>query len=212
MSSSTRLVLLAALCAGALLVGVELMVTAVALPRILNDLANWTQLRSASWIVNAYLLAYIATMPLAGRAADRYGVPHLLMGALALFALGSVLSGISQTLDQLVAARVVQGVGAGAILPLATAGASLLYSGPARARALGLVGGSTFLGMAVGPFLGAAVLGSFELHTALGGNGPRRLAHRRDALAVVALGLPAGCAAGHRGAQLRLGSRARLAG
>jgi MFS family permease len=138
------------------------MITAVALPTILQSLADWTQLRRASWIVNAYLLAYIATMPLAGRAADRFGLPRLFMLSLGLFAVGSALSGVAQSLDQLIAARVVQGIGGGAIVPLATAGASLLYDGPARARALGIVGACTFLGMAIGPFAGATVLQVFD--------------------------------------------------
>jgi MFS family permease len=166
MSSRARLLLLAALSGGALIVGVELMITAVALPSILQSLADWTQLRRASWIVNAYLLAYIATMPLAGRAADRFGLPRLFMLALGLFAVGSALSGVAQSLDQLIAARVIQGVGGGAIVPLATAGASLLYEGPARSRALGIVGACTFLGMAIGPFAGASVLQVFDFSAA----------------------------------------------
>ena len=163
MSSRARLILLAAMSAGSLMVGVELMVTAVALPNILGSLADWTQLRRASWIINGYLLAYIATMPLAGRAADRFGLPRLFMLALATFAAGSILSGMAQSLDQLIAARVLQGIGGGAIVPLATAGASLLYSGHARARALGVVGACTFLGMAIGPFAGATILQLFDL-------------------------------------------------
>ena len=138
------------------------MITAVALPTILQSLADWTQLRRASWIVNAYLLAYIATMPLAGRAADRFGLPRLFMLSLGLFAVGSGLSGVAQSLDQLIAARVIQGIGGGAIVPLATAGASLLFDGPARSRALGIVGACTFLGMAIGPFAGATVLQVFD--------------------------------------------------
>lgn len=170
-SRGTRLIVLAALCAGALLVGIELFITAVALPRIVADLGDWTQLRRASWIVNGYLLSYIATMPLAGRAADRFGLTRLFLAALGVFAIGSLLSGLSQTLDQLIAARLLQGVGAGAILPLATAGASHLYTGPSRARALGIVGACTFLGMALGPFLGATVLQVFQLGPALGAMG-----------------------------------------
>jgi MFS family permease len=170
MSARSRSVLLAALCAGALLVGIELLITAVALPRIVADLADWTQLRRASWVVNGYLLAYIAMMPLAGRLGDRYGIPRLYMLALAVFALGSVLSGAAGSLDWLIVARIVQGLGAGAILPLATAGASHLYDGPARARAIGVVGACTFLGMALGPFLGAGVLEWFDLAAALQGS------------------------------------------
>ena len=163
----SRLVLLISLGLGAALVGVELLITAVALPAILADLTDWTELRRASWIVNGYLLAYIATMPLAGRAADRFGLPLLTGLALAVFAVGSVFAGAAQDLDQLIAARVLQGIGGGAIVPLATAGASHLYEGPARARALGFVGALTFLGMAIGPFLGATVLQGLELGTGL---------------------------------------------
>src|SRR6478752_5334035 len=70
-------VLLVMLGAGVFLAGLELMITAVALPSILADLADWTQLRHASWIVNGYLLVYVVTMPLAGRAADVWGTRRL---------------------------------------------------------------------------------------------------------------------------------------
>jgi MFS family permease len=167
----TRLVLLAALGLGAALVGAELLVTAVALPTIVSDLADWTQLRRASWVVNGYLLAYIAAMPLAGRLGDRFGVPGPFAASLAVFALGSVLAGAAQDLDQLVAARLLQGAGGGAVVPLATAGASELFRGHERDRALGAIGALTFLGMAVGPFVGAAVLDGLDFSAALGARG-----------------------------------------
>lgn len=171
MSRDDRLVLLAVLCLASAFVGVELMAVSVALPSLVEDLADWGQLRRASWVINAYLLAYIAVMPLAGRAADRFGLPRLLMLALALFAIGSLLSGAAGSLDTLVAARIVQGMGGGAILPLATAGASQLFEGHARARALGAVNAANFLGMALGPFFGATVLERFDLGPALMGAG-----------------------------------------
>lgn len=155
--------MLAALGLGVLLVGVELMVTAVALPRIIADLADWTRLREASWIVNGYLVAYVTVMPLAGRAADRYRVPTLFGLSLAVFAAGSLAAGAATSLESLIAARVVQGLGAGAIVPLATAGASHLFEGHTRARAIGLVSALTFLGMAIGPFVGATILQTFDL-------------------------------------------------
>lgn len=171
-SRAAGLVLLATFGLGAALVGVELLVTAVALPRIIADLADWTELRRASWIVNGYLLAYIAAMPLAGRLGDRFGVPLPFALSLAVFALGSLLAGAAQELDQLVAARLVQGAGGGAVVPLATAGASGLFAGAARARAIGVVGALTFLGMAAGPFVGAAVLDSLDLGGALAASAP----------------------------------------
>ena len=163
MSRIARLTLLAALSVGVFLVGVELLVTAVALPRIVADLADWTQLRKASWIINAYLVAYVAVMPLAGRAADRFNLPALFGASLGVFAIGSLLAGAASNLDWLIGARVIQGLGAGAIVPLATAGASHLFEGPARARAIGVIGALTFLGMAAGPFVGATILQTLEL-------------------------------------------------
>ena len=171
MTISSRAVLLAAFATGAMLVGAELLITAVALPAIINDIAGWTELRRASWIVNGYLLAYIAVMPLAGRASDRYGLPRLLIGGLLLFAVGSILAGAAQSLDWLIAARVVQGLGGGTVVPLATAGAGHLYDGPGRSRALGVVGAATFLGMALGPFVGAFILSGFELGPAFASAG-----------------------------------------
>ncbi|MFH0750414.1 MAG: MFS transporter [Chloroflexota bacterium] len=158
MDRRVALVLLAVLGTGVFLAGLELMITAVALPAIVVDLGSWTELRHASWIINAYLLVYVGTMPLAGRLADVWGARRLFLAALVCFTLGSLLAGIAQTLDQLIAARAVQALGGGALVPVATAAASHLFEGHERPRALGVIGALTFLGMAAGPFLGAAIL------------------------------------------------------
>ncbi len=169
MSRNARLVVLAALGLGVFLVGVELMVTAVALPQILSTLTDWTQLRHASWIINGYLVAYVAVMPLAGRAADRYNLAALYCASLIAFSLGSFAAGSASSLDWLIAARVVQGAGAGAIFPLATAAAGHLFEGNARARAIGAVSSLSFLGMAAGPFVGASILEAFSASSGLPG-------------------------------------------
>jgi MFS family permease len=159
--------LLSVLGIGVFLAGLELMVTAVALPQILATMANWTDLRKASWIINGYLLVYVVTMPLAGRLTDLWGARRLFLTALAVFTVGSLLAGLSQNLDQLIAARLIQAIGGGAIIPVATAAASHLFEGAARPRALGVIGALTFLGMAAGPFVGAAVLETVHPETAL---------------------------------------------
>ena len=157
MDRARPLVLLVVFGTGVFLAGLELMITAVALPSILADLvaANgttaWLELRKASWIVNGYLLVYILVMPLAGRLADLWGARRLFLGALAVFTVGSALAGAAQDLDQLIAARLVQAVGGGVLVPVGTAAAAHLYDGPAGPRALGVIGALTFLGMAVGP-------------------------------------------------------------
>jgi MFS family permease len=177
MDRRSALVLLAVFGTGVFLAGLELMITAVALPSILADLVAdngttaWLELRKASWIVNGYLLVYILVMPLAGRLADLWGARRLFLGALAVFTVGSLLAGAAQDLDQLIAARLVQAAGGGVLVPVGTAAAAHLYGGHARARALGVIGALTFLGMAAGPFLGAAVLAAFHPDEALIGAG-----------------------------------------
>jgi MFS family permease len=152
---------------GAFLSGLELMITAVALPAIVVDLADWTALRTASWIINGYLLVSIVVMPLAGQLSDRHGVRRVFLAGLAIFVAGSILAGRATGLGDLIAARLVQALGGGSLVPVATAAASHLFGGDARARALGAVGGLTFLGMAAGPFAGAWVMQTIHPAAAL---------------------------------------------
>ena len=167
--------LLAVFGIGVFLAGLELMITATALPSILLDLAvtdqlgkpAFSELRHASWIVNGYLLAYVVAMPLAGRLADMWGARRLFLGALVVFVAGSLVAGRGQTLDELILGRVIQGIGGGVLVPVGTAAASHLFEGHDRPRALGIIGGLTFLGMAAGPFLGAAILGGLNVSSGL---------------------------------------------
>jgi MFS family permease len=167
MTRPAALVLLAVFGAGVFLAGLELMITAVALPAIILDFTSddvfaFAELRKASWVVNGYLLAYVVAMPLAGRLSDLWGARRLFLVALVVFIVGSIAAGAAPTLDLLIAARVVQALGGGALVPVGTAAASHLFAGHARPRALGVIGALTFLGMAAGPFLGAAILGGLH--------------------------------------------------
>jgi MFS family permease len=177
MDRRAAIVLLIVFGTGVFLAGLELMITAVALPSILVDLADptgasaWIELRKASWIINGYLLVYIVTMPLAGRLADLWGARRLFFGALVVFVLGSALAGAAQDLDQLIAARLLQGAGGGVLVPVGTAAASHLFGGAARPRALGVIGALTFLGMAAGPVAGATILSAIHADAALGLSG-----------------------------------------
>ena len=109
---------------GVLIGGAELMVVAIALPSIVADFGGWADLARVSWIVNAYLLAYVVAMPLAGRGADLWGARRLYVIALLLFIIGSAGAGLSRAagpengLTWLIVARVVQGFGGGALVPL----------------------------------------------------------------------------------------------
>ena len=132
------------------------------------------------------------------------------MGALVVFIVGSVAGRRApRRLDQLIAARLVQAVGGGVLVPVGTAAASHLYGGaaPARARS-GVIGALTFLGMAAGPFVGAAILASVHPEAALEAAGwtARSLRPR----ARLALGLLPQRPDRHRRAGPRLGGFGRL--
>ncbi|HEX3427865.1 MAG TPA: MFS transporter, partial [Candidatus Limnocylindrales bacterium] len=175
MTRFTAWSLLAVFGIGVFLAGLELMITATALPSILLDLAAtdqlgkpaFSELRHASWILNGYLLAYVVAMPLAGRLADVWGTRRLFLAALVIFIGGSLVAGRAQSIDELILGRVIQGIGGGVLVPVGTAAASHLFEGHDRPRALGIIGALTFLGMAAGPFLGAAILGGLDVGSGL---------------------------------------------
>jgi MFS family permease len=176
MSRGAALVLLGVFGAGVFLAGLELMITAVALPAIIlafapDPIFAFKELREASWIINGYLLVYVVAMPLAGRLSDLWGARRLFLAALGVFIVGSALAGRAQSLEELIAARLVQAAGGGILVPVGTAAASHLFEGHARPRALGVIGGLTFLGMAAGPFLGAAILDGLHVDVALARGG-----------------------------------------
>jgi len=115
-----------------------------------------TEFSQAAWIVNGYLIAYAVAMPLTGRVADVYGRVRVFIACLAIFALGSIGVALAPNLVLLVAARYVQAIGGGGLLPVGFAiGAELARE--RRAAVLGAFAacnnGSTFLG----PIWGAAV-------------------------------------------------------
>ena len=106
------------------------LVVSTALPRIVGDLGGVTHL---SWVVTAYVLASTVTTPLYGKLGDLYGRKRLLMIAIVIFLVGSALSGLAHSMDQLIAFRALQGLGAGGLMVGAIATIGDLVS-PARAR------------------------------------------------------------------------------
>lgn len=151
--------LLAAL--SAVFVGaLDLTVIASILPRMVTDLEiNTADIDRYVWIVNGYLLAYIVAIPVVGRISDLAGRKAAFFGALAAFALGSLICAVSDGLGAIVAGRAIQGAGGGALLPLAMALVGDLLPRDRRAGTLGLVGAIDTLGWVMGPLWGALIIG-----------------------------------------------------
>jgi EmrB/QacA subfamily drug resistance transporter len=129
----------------------------IAFPDIRSSFAT-TSLAGLSWILTAYNIVFAALLVPAGRLADRTGRRRTFMGGLVLFLASSVAAGLAPTVDVLVAARVVQAVGAAALVP--TSLALLLPEFPLaqRATATGIWGAMGAIAAAVGPSLGGALV------------------------------------------------------
>lgn len=138
----------------------DLMVVATMLRPMINDfeLVIPDDLDDAAWIVNVYLIAYIAVMPVAGRLSDVVGRRAVFMGALAVFLVGSLVVPAAGTLPLLLVGRVLTALGGGALVPVAFAVAGDLYTGADRARALGLLGAVETMGWVWGPLYGAILV------------------------------------------------------
>ena len=112
----------------------------------------------AQWVISLYTLALGISTPLSGFLGDRFGVKRIYLGGLALFGVGSLLSGLSPTLTLLIVSRAIQGIGGGIALPLGTA---LLFSAfPPRERgtAFGIFGIVLVFAPASGPLLGGLLV------------------------------------------------------
>lgn len=138
----------------------DLTVISTLLPGIIFDLAiPFTELDRAAWVVTAYLLAYTVAIPLLGRLSDRAGRWAIFLGALALFAAGSLWCARAGDLGGLIAGRAVQALGGGAMVPVTMALSADLLPPGRRATALGLVAAVDTAGWVAGPLYGAAVVG-----------------------------------------------------
>jgi MFS family permease len=115
-------------------------------------------LDDAAWIVNAYLIAFVAVMPLAGRLSDVVGRRRTFVAAWLIFLVGTIWIPLSDTLGMLLTGRVLTAIGGGAMVPVALAVVGDVYPERQRARALGTLGAIETLGWVWGPLYGALLV------------------------------------------------------
>ncbi len=115
-------------------------------------------LDDAAWIVNAYLIAFIAVMPIAGRVSDVIGRRRTFLIAYAVFMVGTIWIPLSDSLGTLLVGRVLTAIGGGAMVPIALAVVGDVYPVARRARALGTLGAIETLGWVWGPLYGAMLV------------------------------------------------------
>jgi EmrB/QacA subfamily drug resistance transporter len=122
------------------------------------------RLDDAVWIVNAYLIAYVAVMPFAGRLSDLLGRRNVYIGSMALFLIGSIWIPQATDLSSLIAGRVMTAIGGGAMVPIAMAVAADVYESSRRPSALGALGAVETAGWVWGPLYGALLVYYLSWH------------------------------------------------
>jgi len=140
------------------LASLESTVVSTAMPTIIGELHG---LPVYSWVFSAYLLSATVTMPIYGRLADLYGRRRIMLIAISLFVAGAATCAAARTMTQLIAARVLQGLGAGGLMPVALIVSGDLFTLRERARIQGLFSGVWGVASLVGPILGAFLTVTF---------------------------------------------------
>jgi len=157
--ASSRAVLIV-VAFGVFIAADDLTVVTTMLRPIISDLGIILPdgLDDAAWIVNAYLIAYVAVMPFMGRLSDVLGRRRVYIAALTLFLVGSIIIPMTNTLGPFLFGRILTAMGGGALVPIGMAAVSDAYKEKKRARALGVLSAVDTLGWVWGPLYGAMII------------------------------------------------------
>ena len=133
------------------LIAIDSTILATAVPSIVDDIGGFSQF---PWLFSIYLLAQAVSVPVYGKLADMVGRKPIMLVGIALFLLGSVLCGFAWSMPALIAFRAVQGLGAGAVGPVAFTMVGVIYTVEERARVQGYIASVWAMSSVVGPTLG----------------------------------------------------------
>ena len=131
-------------------------IVTIALPHMLRDLE--ASLSEGMWVTSAYLLAYAVPLLITGRMGDRFGQKNLYMIGMGIFTLASLWCGLAADVESLIAARVVQGLGASLMTPQTMSLITLMFPPNARGVAMSIWGATAGIAALVGPILGGVLV------------------------------------------------------
>ena len=138
------------------------LVVGIALPTIRADLGG--SIESLEWTVNAYTLSFAVLLITGAALGDRFGRKRMFLIGVGIFTGASALAALSPSIEALIAARAIQGVGAAIVTPLTLTLVSQAFPPEKRGAALGIWGGISGLGVALGPFVGGLVVEGVSWH------------------------------------------------
>ncbi|BDZ45264.1 DHA2 family efflux MFS transporter permease subunit [Naasia aerilata] len=144
---------------GFFMILIDTTIVSVANPAILAGLH--TDINSVIWVTSAYLLAYAVPLLITGRLGDRFGPKNLYLAGLTIFTLASLWCGLSGSIEMLITARVVQGLGAALMTPQTMAVITRIFPPDRRGAANGVWGATAGLATLVGPILGGVLVDAF---------------------------------------------------
>lgn len=159
MTKQAKIIVTVALMLGMSLAALDTTIVGTALPTIVGKLGG---ISLYSWVFSIYLLASTTTVPIYGKLADLYGRKPIFLFGSGLFLLGSILSGAAQSMEQLIVFRAIQGLGAGAVLPIVLTIIGDLFELKERARIQGLFSGVWGLSSVIGPAVGGLIVDHFS--------------------------------------------------
>ncbi|MEO9325909.1 MDR family MFS transporter [Nocardioides sp. C4-1] len=133
------------------LVAIDATILATAVPAVVDDLGGFT---SFPWLFSIYLLAQAVSVPIYGKVSDLYGRKPVMLLGIGLFVVGSLLCGLAWSMPSLIAFRLVQGLGAGAVQPMGMTIVGDIYSLEERATVQGYIASVWALASVIGPTLG----------------------------------------------------------
>ncbi|HKB27628.1 MAG TPA: MFS transporter, partial [Candidatus Limnocylindrales bacterium] len=161
LSPRAKLEILGAVLLALFLGALDQTIVGTALPRIVTDLGGNEYY---TWVVTIYLLTSTITVPFYGKLSDLYGRKPVMMIGVTIFLVGSALSGLSQNMGMLILFRGIQGLGAGALFPIALAVIGDLYTPAERGRYQGLFGAVFGISFIIGPALGGLLTDNVSWH------------------------------------------------
>jgi EmrB/QacA subfamily drug resistance transporter len=153
--SSHRGLVVAAIMASMAMIAVEATIVSTAMPQIAAQLG---QINLYSWVFSAFLLTQTATTVVFGKLADIYGRKPMILVGIALFLFASVLAGFAWSMPSMIAFRLLQGIGAGAIQPVAMTVVADLFPGKQRGKVQGYLASVWALSAVIGPLLGSLII------------------------------------------------------